>query len=89
VVGLQQPSSPPPNDVDPAAEPNDAKAISSKTSGEGSGPPEKDIVDLTIKEESRSVTPIPAPQTLVSDDNSSRFKAGWVRSPGISNLHAL
>lgn len=88
-VELQQPSCPPPNDVDPATAPSDAKAISSKTSGEGSNPPEKDIIDLTIKEESRSVTPIPAPQTLMSDDGPPRFEAGWVRSPGIPDLCAL
>jgi len=79
VAELQQPSSPPPDNVDPATEPGDAKAASPKTSGNSPDPPKREVVDLTIKEESRSATPIPPTGTPRSNEGPAGLKAGWVR----------
>jgi hypothetical protein len=76
---LQQPSDPPTDNVDRTTEPDDARAASSKHSGNGLNPPEEDIIDLTIKEESLPGTPIPPVQAPVSDGEIPGLKAGWVR----------
>ena len=76
---LQQPSDPPTDNVDRTAEPDDARAASSKLSGNGLNSPEEDIIDLTIKEESLPGTPIPPVQAPVSDGEIPGLKAGWVR----------
>ena len=73
---LQQPPSPS-GDMDLATEPNDAKVISSKVSGGGSNPPE--IIDLTVKEESRSATPVSPARAPEPNEDPAGLKAGWVR----------
>lgn len=88
VAKLQQPSGPPPDNVDPATEQDDMKAASSKIPGEGPNPPKREIVDLTIKEESRPATPIPPAQGPEPNESPAGLKAGWVRFSGFLNLFA-
>jgi hypothetical protein len=76
---LQQPSGPPPGNVDRTTEPEDATAASSKISGDGPSPPEREIIDLTIKEESLPTTPIPHAQAPGSNEDPPGLRAGWVR----------
>ena len=73
---LQQPSDPPPGIVDRATPPDDAGAASSEISDGGPNPPEPEIIDLTIKEESPSPTPIPPARV---PGGTLGLMAGWVR----------
>ena len=77
---LQQPLGPPPDNVDQKNELDGTKVASPKISGDGSNPPEGDIIDLTIKEESPPMTPTLPTQVLGLNESASGFiKAGWVR----------
>lgn len=75
--------------MDPAAEQGDTEAASSKISGDGPSSPKREVIDLTIKEESRPGTPIPPPQALESNEGPAGIKAGWVRFPAVLTLDAL
>lgn len=86
---LDQPPDSPTDSVDPATEQDDANATSSKTPGDGPGSPKREVIDLTIKEESRSGTPMPPPQTPESNEDPTGLKAGWVRFPVVLILNAL
>ncbi|KAF9651467.1 hypothetical protein BDM02DRAFT_810756 [Thelephora ganbajun] len=78
VTKLQQPSGPPPDDPDPAMDPGDAKATPSNNPGDGPPPPNREIIDLTIKEESHPGTPIPPAQAPESkNEGPAGLKAGW------------
>ena len=83
-----QPPDPPSDNVDPATEQGNAEAASSKISGDPSSP-KKEVIDLTIKEESPPATPIPPPHAPESNEGPVGLKAGWVRFPVISTLDAL
>lgn len=74
---LERPSGPPPDNLDPAPEQDDTKGAPSKASDDDPDPP-KEIIDLTIKEESCPGTPIP-PQAPKSNEGPTDLKAGWVR----------
>ena len=76
---LEQPSTPPPGNVNRTMEPDDVDATSSKFSSDGPNPPKADIIDLTIKEESPPATLIPPTQVPGSNESASGLKAGWVR----------
>lgn len=52
----------------------------SKASSDGSDLPEREIIDLTIKEESRSVTPISPTQAPEPNEDPAELKAGCVSS---------
>jgi hypothetical protein len=75
--------------VDPTTKPDDAKVIFSTVAEGGSTPPEREIIDLTIKEESRPATPIPPPRASQSDEDPAGLEAGWVSSPEILELLSL
>ena len=87
VAKLQQLSVPPPDDVD--SELDGAKAASSKISANGPDLPTDEIIDLTIKEESRSATPIPPARGPELNEGPAGLKAGWVRCSGGLNLGAF
>ena len=86
-VKPDRPPGPPSDSVDPATEQDDAGATSSKISGDGAISP-KEVIDLTIKEESRPGTPIP-PRAPESNEGPAGLKAGWVRFPAPLTLDAL
>ena len=89
VAEPQRPPAPPPVNADPASESGDAKAVPSKVSDSGSNPAEKEIIDLTIKEESRSATPISPAQGHELDSGPAGLQAGWVCPSGNLDLRAL
>jgi len=89
VAKLDQPSGPPSDNVDPATEQGDAEAASSRISGDGPNSPKREVIDLTIKEESRPGTPIPPPQASESNEGTASLRAGWVRFPAVLILDAL
>lgn len=86
---LQQVPCPLFDGMDLAVGPDDGKGISSKSSGDGLNTPGKEVIDLTIKEESRSATPISLAQPPGSNEGPAGLEAGWVCSFGILDLHAL
>ena len=86
---LQQHPAPPSDNVDPAIVPVNTKVISSKVSDDGLNPPKEDIIDLTIKEESRSATPTSLARVPGSNEDPAELKAGWVCSSGILDFHVL
>jgi hypothetical protein len=73
--------------VEPETGREDAKAAPSKVSGDDSNSP-KDVIDLTVKEESPPATPIPlrAPEP---NTGPAGLKAGWVRLPEVLTIDAL
>lgn len=75
---LRRPPGPSSDQMDLAREPEDSKIISSKASGDSSNPPGREIIDLTVKEESRSATPISPAQAPESNEDPADLKAGWV-----------
>lgn len=77
---LQQLPDPPSDDVGPATKSDDANAIPSKVPDKGSNPPEKEIIDLTTKEESPPATPLAPSQTPEPNEGPAKLKAGWVCS---------
>jgi hypothetical protein len=83
VAELQRPPAPTPDNTGLATEPGGAKVISSKVSGGGSNPAEKEIIDLTIKEESRSATPTFPAQANELNRDPVGLNAGWVCASGI------
>ena len=80
----EQPQDPPPDNVEPAAE-----AASLNILGDCSNSPKTEVIDLTIKEESRPGTPILPLQDPGSKEGPAGFKAGWVRFPGILSSDPL
>jgi hypothetical protein len=86
---LDQPSGPPSDNVSPATEQDDAEAAHLKISGDGPTSPKREVIDLTVKEESRPGTPIPPPQISESSEGVAGLKAGWVRLPAVLALDAL
>ena len=86
---LDQPSGPPSDNVDLTTEQNDTEAASSKFSGDGPNSPKREVVDLTIKEESRPGTPVPPPQASESNEGTASLRAGWVRFPAVFILDTL
>jgi len=88
VAKLQQLSGPPLDNVNPVAEQDDTKADSSNLPGDGPNPPKREIIDLTVKEESRPATPIPPAQGPESNEGPTGLKAGWVRFSGILYFNA-
>lgn len=63
---------------DPITGLDDAKVISSEVPDDGSNPPEKEVIDLTIKEESRSPTPTSPARAAELGEDPAGLKAGWV-----------
>jgi len=88
-VKLDRPPGPPSDSVDPATEQDDVGATSPKISGDGPISPKKEVIDLTIKEESRPGTPIPPPRAPESNEGPAGLKAGWVRFSAPLTLDAL
>jgi hypothetical protein len=77
---LQQLPDPSSDDLDPATKPDGVNAIPLKATVNGPNPPEKEVIDLTTKEESPPATPIPPAQLPESNEGSAELKAGWVCS---------
>ena len=76
---LKQPSDPLSDEVGQAPEPDDANVVSPKKTGGDPNPPEGEIIDLTIKEESPPTTPLLSTQVPESDEGVPGLRAGWVR----------
>lgn len=83
---VKRPSGPPPHHMDPVTEPDDTKTNPPEISGDDSNPPEREVIDLTIKEESRPTTPVPPTQAPESREDPAGLKAGWVRPPRTLDL---
>jgi len=89
-VKLDRPLGPPSDSVDPVTERGDSDVgATSKISGDGPISPKKEIIDLTIKEESRPGTPVPPSRTPESKEGPAGLKAGWVRFTVPLTLHTL
>ena len=84
---VNRPSGPPSGDVEPETGRDDAKATPPKVSGDDSNSP-KEVIDLTIKEESPPGTPI-----LLQDPQPSKgpvsLKAGRVRLSEVLTIGVL
>lgn len=84
---VNRPSGPPSDDVEPETGRDDAEAAPSKVSGDNSNSP-KEVIDLTIKEESPPATPVP-PRAPQPNKGPTGLKAGWVRLSEVLTIDVL
>ena len=82
-----RPPGPPPDDTEPESGRDNAEAALSKVSGDDSNSP-KEVIDLTIKEESPPATPTPL-RASEPNKGPACLKAGWVRFPEVLTTDVL